>query len=104
MRKISIITAIAMTLTVMTASAALADPDGPTCANQQAIDEGFDLGVDNHGGHVIRDYVKPAVGDPTPGGPAAGAHFLGDTKPGASFCIGNANSSVIYANPGKGRP
>ncbi len=84
--------AMATVLTVMTASVALADNDGPTCVNQQAIDEGFDLGVENHGGHVIRDYVDTNM----PGGPAPGGHFLGGVKPGASFCLEGSNSDVLY--------
>lgn len=100
MKRMITMLALAATMVLATASVALADPDGPTCANQQAIDEGFDLGVDNHGAHVIGAYVETG----TPGGPAAGGHFLGGVKPGASFCIGTANSNVIYTNPGVGRP
>jgi hypothetical protein len=88
--------ALAATMVLAMASVALADPDGPTCANAQ-----FDADVENHGQHVIEKYVETD----THGGPAAGAHFGGGFRPGASFCIDAADSGVIYTNPAvNGRP
>ena len=102
MRKVSILTAIVMALTVMTASVALAGPDGPTCVS--TIDFVFGDDVANHGQHIVGDYAhgggRNALGWPPssgsnarggaalPGGPAAGegGHFDGGAAPGASFC------------------
>lgn len=93
MRKISVVIAIAMLVSLLGASTAMAD--GPTCS-------GSGLGVDNHGEHVTRDYVGITPGENnakggavTPGGPGPGFHFINEFAPGASFCVG-ANSGVIY--------
>ena len=111
MRKVSIITAIVMALTLMTASVALAGPDGPTCFDVFGTEEG-EL-IANHGQHIIGDYVRGTGrvgqawppngtvggggGAVLPGGPAAGVdgHFDGGVAPGASFCTGS-NSPGIH--------
>lgn len=93
MNRISIITAVVMALTMLTASAALAD--GPTCSD-------VGLGVDVHGQHVIRDYVRDGEatnargGAVMPGGPAAHGHFGAGVAPGASFCIAQSQSPGIH--------
>ena len=117
MRKVSIITAIVMALSVMTASVALAGPDGPTCFDV------FGTGDDeiaNHAQHVIGDYVTGVLhenqawppngavgggdGAALPGGPGPGFHFPNSAPPGASFCT-DSNSGVTYTNPAvNGRP
>ena len=126
MKKVSIITAIVMALSLMTASAAMAAPENATC---------YGLLGQVHGFHIVSDYVvgvpsdfvyeavnggaanpndeiawpptevNAAGGAVTPGGPGPGFHFTfgGGVPPGASFCTG-ANSGVIYSNPGQGRP
>lgn len=89
MRKISIAAAVVLAMTLVIASMALAH--GPTCSET--------LGIDNHGEHVIADYVVGADGvGPTtggadarggvavPGGPGPGFHFPNGFAPGASFC------------------
>ena len=61
--------------------------------NSTCADVGF-LGVDVHGDHVIRDYVKGPDGTVghgegafLPGGPGPGFHFtIPGLAPGASFC------------------
>ena len=109
MRKLSIIMAVAMALTVMTASVALADRDGPTCANLQfQLDD-----IANHAQHIIGDYVtgdghdgewppnglvgnrgEPGVPGSgaavAPGAAAPNGHFGAGLAPGASFCTGRA--------------
>ena len=68
----------------------------PTCSDE--------LGIANHGEHVLRDYVVGSEdqafpyngrsiggalagrGAALPGGPAAGGHFDAGVAPGASFC------------------
>lgn len=93
MKRISIITALVMALTMLTASAALAD--GPTCSD-------VGLGVDVHGQHVIRDYVRDVDatnakgGAVLPGGPGPGFHFPNGVAPGASFCISQSQSPGIH--------
>ena len=101
MRKVSIIIAIVMALTVMTASVALAD--GPRCSGGVAALGTADWA--NHGQHVIGNYllgvgigvdvgwpVEPgSIGEALAGvGPAApGASGSEDHRsigPGASFC------------------
>ena len=96
-----------MALTVMTASVALADRDGPTCANEQfQLDD-----IANHAQHIIGDYVTgvgrgnlawppngevgdiggPEGGAVAPGAAAAKGHFGTEGfAPGASFCTGRA--------------
>ena len=107
MRKVSIITAIVMALTLMTASVALAGPDGPTCFDVFGSE---DL-IANHGQHIIGDYVtgvehKNQEWSPNgtvgggggaflPGGPGAGGHLPNNVAPGASFCTGS-NSPGIH--------
>ena len=107
MRKMSIIAAVVMALTLMTASAALAEkPAGPTCFDR--FDDGL---IATHGQHIIGDYVTGVghdnlswppkgqvgveVGDgegvAVRGGPGPGFHFTIDgLAPGASFCTGRA--------------
>jgi hypothetical protein len=121
MRKLSIVAAIAMAMTVMTASAAMAGNDKATC---------HDLLGQVHGFHIVSDYVtgnptdfvvgamegdtdanKEIAWPPTevnagdggavtPGGPGPGFHFsFGEgVPPGASFCTSTAKSGVIYTN------
>lgn len=95
---------IVLTVTATAAVAALAAPvaAGPTCS---------DLGLANHGEHIVGDYVtgtgglfaddmtwpprgqvgntvRENGGAAVPGGPAAGGHFnVPGLAPGASFCI-----------------
>ncbi len=86
MRKVSIIMAIAMALTVMSASVAMAGD--PTCE-----DFGGVTGWKNHGTHVTNDYATP--GDPggANGGPAHfGYHAIG-ASPGATFCAPGKNKA-----------
>ena len=114
MRKTSIVVAIAMALTVVTASVAVAH-DGPTCSSGSPLGE-----LATHGQHIVGDYVtgngsgtqawppNGTVGDgggvAIAGGPGPGFHFGLGVPPGASFCTDGAQSGVIYTNPGQGRP
>ena len=94
MRKLSIIMAIVMALTLMTASVALA---GPTCSD-------FDGGgiFANHGDHVTTAYATPGDPGAVSGGPA---HFTNDFSPGASFCEpGKAGESQALPNLSGGPP
>ncbi len=92
MRRVSIITAVVMALTLMTASVALADP--PTCSDF--------VGGGNHGDHVTDDYATPGVPGAVPGGPG---HFTVDAPPGASFCApGNAGVAQALPNLSGGPP
>lgn len=84
-------------LTMLPASAA-----GPTCSDVEF------LGVDNHGHHIVRDYVvggdqewppsggvgEEIAGDgaAAPGAPGIHQHGGGEFQPGASFCNEQANS------------
>ena len=93
MKKVSIITAIVMALTLTTASVALAgeppaNAGSPTCA---AI-------AVNHGGHVTGDYVIPN-GSAGGGSPA---HF-GDhgVSAGASFCLLQSHAPELLGEPGR---
>lgn len=68
------------------------------------------LNVEVHGQHIVRDYVVgagtldwPPAGQVDasggaflPGGPGPGFHFPGGHPPGASFCLSQANSGVIF--------
>ena len=113
MKKTAFVTAIVMALTVMTASVAVAH-DGPTCSSGTPLGD-----LATHGQHIIGDYVtgngsgtqawppQGTVGGgggvAVAGGPGPGFHFTIGAPPGASFC-NDANSGVIYTNPGQGRP
>ena len=89
MRKISLITAIVMALTLMLASVALAAPSG----NAACFGPGGD--TETHGEHITRDYVNDA--DPTtPGVRGRAAHFDVGASPGTTFCNENGN-----ADPGE---
>ena len=107
MRKVSIITAIVMALTMVTASGAQAD--GPTCSDFFGAE---DL-IANHGQHIIGDYVTGVGhgaldwppngqvggggGAAVPGAAAAHGHFdMPGLAPGASFCTGRA----AFTTPG----
>ena len=92
MRKVSIIVAIVMALTVMTASVALAG--GPTC--EDALGSGWK----NHGEHVTSDYATPGVPGGANGGPAHfGEHPVG-ASPGATFCgPGNNRAPQLLHRP-----
>ncbi len=57
---------------------------GPTCSEVAA------LGVENHGEHILRDYV--ADGSVAGGAPA---HRGSGVQPGASFCILQAQSKPL---------
>jgi hypothetical protein len=81
---------------------------GPTCSTT--------LGVEEHGQHIVGDYVTgdhnawpPAgtvgssvagEGAATPGGPGPGFHFPNGFAPGASFCLDQSRSPG--AHPGQG--
>ena len=78
---------------------------GPTCAGMLG-------GLEVHGHHIVADYVTgvghvnmawPPAGEVNarggavlPGGPGPGFHFPGGHPPGASFCLEQANSGVIF--------
>jgi hypothetical protein len=74
-----------------------ASASGPTCSD-------FGAGWENHGQHIVGDYVvgggvdwPPAgsvggEGAATPGAPGIHQHGGGTFQPGASFCIEQANS------------
>lgn len=82
MRRVSIIMAIAMALTVITASVAVAG--GPNCENYVAGET--ETGWKNHGVHVTSGYATPGVPGGANGGPAHfGEHPL-SASPGATFC------------------
>ena len=97
MRKVSIIMAIAMALTVMTASVALAE--GPSCVD--ANPTGTNV-LDNHGDHITGDYVGDGDGSGIgPGVRGRAAHFGGGASPGATFCNqhGTATPGDVPALP-----
>lgn len=63
------------------------------------------LGVEVHGDHVVRDYVKGVDGEvghgegaAIPGGPGPGFHFPNDVAPGASFCNPQSNSPGFHVS------
>jgi hypothetical protein len=98
--------AVALVLALALPGAGAAAQGQPTCS---------DLGISNHGEHVVGDYVTgtgglfaddmtwppagqvgqtvAASGGPAvPGGPAAGGHFnVPGLAPGASFCLEQAH-------------
>ena len=84
MRKVSIITAIVMALTLMTASVALA---GPTCSDT--------LGVKNHAEHALGDYVR----EPGASNARGGAVLPGGPGPGFHFPEGFAPASIKMGSP-----
>lgn len=95
--------ASAALVTVLGAGAGTAGAASPTCADT--------LDIDNHGQHVVGDYVTGtghadlawppsggAVGDAVrgegavvPGGPGPGFHFVYGVAPGASFCTDSSS-------------
>jgi hypothetical protein len=99
MKKVSIITAIVMALTLTTASVALADEPpanagSPTCAG---VDTGHGPLV-NHGDHVTVDYVE-ANGSASGGSPAHfGPHGV---SAGASFCLVQSHAPELLGAPGR---
>ncbi len=105
MRRTSIITAIVMALTLMTASVALADfPAG----NHPSVNAGCTEagGALVHGEHITGGYVDPFVEDqPAVGAAGQPAHFgVGDPfSPGASFCQGDNSAAFLSADPPHGR-
>ncbi len=72
--------------------------------NSTCADVDF-LGVDVHGDHVVRDYVKGQDGEvghgegaAMPGGPGPAFHFtLDGVAPGASFCNPQAHPNGFTA-------
>jgi hypothetical protein len=91
MRRVTIVIALAMLMSVLTATAAIAH--GPTCSDFEG------LGVENHGQHVLRDYVMGEAdnakgGAILPGGPGPGYHFPNGFAPGASFCTDSQSPGI----------
>lgn len=82
MKKIAL--AVIVTVVTVLASAGTASA-GPTCSDFAP------LAVDNHGEHVLRDYV--ATG--TIAGGAPSHRGSGMFAPGASFCLPQAQSNPI---------
>jgi len=94
LRKASIIMAVVMALTLMTASVALAGE--PTCAG---LETGHGPLV-NHGDHVTGDYVE-VNGSAGGGSPAHFGDHPGAT-PGATFCgPGNNQAPELLGEPGR---
>ena len=93
-RKPVVVIALAMALSVVTASPAVAH-GSPTCSDVEFLD------IRVHGDHIKRDYVfqegatNARGGAKLPGGAGPNFHFVNEFPPGASFCTG-ANSAVIY--------
>jgi hypothetical protein len=92
--------------------ATLASAQSPTCADV--------LDIENHGHHIVGDYVTgvghltfdwPPVGSvgttiggngaSTPGAPGIHQHGGGEFQPGASFCVDQANSPTGNEFPGQ---
>lgn len=92
--KISMVLALALTLSALTGAAAMAHGT-PTCSEVEFLQ------IEVHGDHIKRDYVfqegatNAAGGAKLPGGAGPRFHFVNKVAPGASFCTG-ANSAVIY--------
>lgn len=95
------------------ATAASAEPSGPTCSDQ--------FGISNHGQHIVGDYVSGLggflfgddlgwppngqdVGEAVhdnggaylPGGPGPAFHFDHGAAPGASFCTDSQSPGDHY--------
>lgn len=79
MKKLTITLAAATLAALGSASTAQA---GPTCS---------DLGWENHGDHIVNDYVRPGL---VAGG--APAHRGHAPAPGASFCLWQAESPGFH--------
>jgi hypothetical protein len=94
-----IVTTLALTATMVVATASVALAGGPNCAG---IDTGGHTLV-NHGDHITGDYVEPGVDGPANGVRGRAAHFGAPTptKPGASFCQthGDNNAKPLPARP-----
>lgn len=91
MRKLTVVIALAMLISILTAATAMAHE--PTCSDVEA------LGIENHGQHVTRDYVMGDAdnakgGALVPGGPGPGFHFPNGVAPGASFCTDSQSPGV----------
>lgn len=87
--------ALLVTLSISAAPASVGAEALPTCAEL--------LDIENHGQHIIRDYVTGGIstwpptdvgsttggarGAELPGGPGPGFHFPNGYPPGASFCV-----------------
>lgn len=84
MRRVSIIMAIAMALTAMTASVALAG--SPTCENYENDDPAVVTEWKNHGEHVTSGYATPGEPGGARGGPAHFGNHPLSASPGATFC------------------
>lgn len=89
------ISALTLTTAMVIAGMPAALAHGPTCADFGALD------VENHGQHVVRDYVKgenqsAAGGAILPGGPGPGFHFANGFAPGASFCNAQSQSPGFH--------
>lgn len=81
MQKIAIGLVVAAVLALGAGGTAAA---GPTCSDNTA------LGVENHGEHIVRDYVL--TGTVAGGAPA---HRGSGVQPGASFCLPQAQSRPL---------
>lgn len=96
---------VGVTIGVLQAAGGTAFAGTPTCSDE--------MGIANHGQHIVGDYVtgigheemgwSPAgqVGEAVagsgaamPGAPAAKGHFLAGIAPGASFCTGSSNDGI----------
>lgn len=94
MKRMITVAMMAATMTLATASVALAGE--PTCS-------GIDLGngpLGNHGDHIKDDYVHPGEPGGAEGGPA---HFDHPPQvgPGASFCLEQAQAQSPSRPPGR---
>jgi hypothetical protein len=99
MRKVSIVMAIVMALTVMTASVALADPPADKTTNA-ACSEFDTTGWTNHGnGHIKYGYVADAGNASIHGDHTNPAHFNAEVGPGATFCNQHGKAAAGPVTP-----
>jgi hypothetical protein len=96
---------VILTIGMLQIAAGAANASTPTCSEE--------MGIANHGQHIVGDYVtgigheemgwSPAgqvgqaiagSGAAIPGAPAAKGHFLAGIAPGASFCTGSSNPGI----------
>jgi hypothetical protein len=85
---------------VLAISSGGASAHEPTCA-----EDSIGLNIDQHGDHIVRDYVIGADGTgpagegaEIPGGPGPRFHFAKDIPPGASFCTGAQSINAVQNN------